>query len=177
MPAGYIPTTTIHAVGQGTNSGTIAEAYVGTDGGVSVYTTNGTYATVDIKYIVSGSVMVDPPPVFADYVVETGSSGNYTWTKWNSGKMELEYINSGVSITNYSTVITGAMYGYYHDLSFPVTFVGSYIPTHTWQIGSGWGFSAGMLQGTSTDCRLFAMGSTQGTQTCSIWAHIVGRWK
>lgn len=52
-------------------------------------------------------MMIIDDAVLADFVVERGSSGSWTWEKWNSGYCEMRYI---AQITVSPTTINGGIY-------------------------------------------------------------------
>jgi hypothetical protein len=60
-----------------------------------------------------------------DYVVAAGTSGNWTYRKWNSGVAECFYFKANHALTNYSvtTQITNGAYRWITgNIPFPITF-------------------------------------------------------
>ncbi len=58
----------------------------------------------------------------ADYVTDTGTSGSWTWRKWDSGKIELRAVNNSVTPAAGGAWGTGTGFTYYYfDVPLPVT--------------------------------------------------------
>ena len=116
----------------------------------------------------------------ADYVVEQGTSGIWTFRKWNSGLAE-------VWLTNHQTLtncpLNGSlMGGYYAQMNnppfgnFPVTFTSTPTVTGHGALGSGLGFATiGVSQTHVT--YVAAAGNDNSTAINRISIKLIGRWK
>ena len=56
-----------------------------------------------------------------DYIVENGSSGNFTWEKWNSGKLLVKYIKT--ETLNNNTQGGGGYFSSHQTISFPTNLI------------------------------------------------------
>ena len=117
--------------------------------------------------------------VVADYVVEQGVSGNWSWRKWNSGIGEcwLQY-NPG----SYTCGTTrGSLYsGGNLTLTFPLTFTST--PSVTGNVSLGTDAYVVWLQfnglGTTTaQVRIVSSGSVAANSNYLISVQVIGRWK
>lgn len=117
----------------------------------------------------------------ADFVVEQGTSGNWTYRKWNSGYAEVDYRVdiSNVKINNSSGQI------YYGDIytqsQLPITF--KEVPccsiSCSFSNTNAWVWLAGKLTTTTFPNCYVARGTSLGTTstTATFSAHITGYWK
>lgn len=111
----------------------------------------------------------------ADYIVEQGTSGIWTYRKWNSGIAEC-WGKHEETKTNYSTV--GGFYAYYGDIKYPFTFVE--IPQYNYnvQIGSGFAMPGSGDMGTTTSgTKWYALATGSKSQLCRVYIYVRGRWK
>ena len=114
-----------------------------------------------------------------DNVVEQGTSGNWTYRKWNSGIGEcwLQY-NPGSYTCG---TARGSLYsGGNLSLTYPITFV-SY-PTVTGNVSLGTDAYVVWLQFTSlgtsaAQCRIVSSGSVAANSNYLISVYVTGRWK
>lgn len=118
--------------------------------------------------------------VKADYVVEQGTSGNWSYTKWNSGKLECWYEGNPGSYT--VGTARGSLYsGGTITYNYPIAFVDDY-PSVTASAMLGttayviWAQSSG-LSLNSVDVRIVASASMAANTNFSIHIHAVGKWK
>lgn len=113
---------------------------------------------------------------FADYVVEQGTSGIWTYRKWNSGIAEC-WGGKAITLSHYAS--TAGFYAYYTDVKFPSGFfVSAPILTYT-----AWIDNALALTGTLTTAltkdglNLYALSNTSGSKPTSWYVDAKGRWK
>ena len=113
-----------------------------------------------------------------DYVVEEGTSGIWTYQKWNSGKAECW----GQKVGSYSVNTSSTAYGGFRSSeishSFPFTFMD--VPFVVATLGSGSNGSwVNNVQGTTTtEVKLFlSSGATQSATDRTIHIHAIGTWK
>ena len=112
-----------------------------------------------------------------DYIVSEGRSGNTYYRKWNSGIMEQWYqVNTTGQAINSAY---GSMYIGTHRWSFPVAFTDLDVVHCSW---FRWGTSAswGSVIGATTtyaELRGHDFYSRGATDTCSIAAYAMGKWK
>lgn len=115
-------------------------------------------------------------PAEADYVVEQGTSGIWTYRKWSSGIAEC-WGKGTKTLSHYSTA--GGFYGYYTDFALPsglFTSITAHVYTST--VGNGFAMSAGgMGASTTTSIRVYALSSISGSRSCAFDMMVKGRWK
>ena len=120
-----------------------------------------------------------------DYIIDkktvTGNNGWLEYRKYNSGRYIIDSRISNLSLTNYSSLNTG-FYAYYYDFDwghngFPSFASVEYEIVFQPEIGTGWAMPGTVLSRTDSKCRLYALGTSSGTQTCAFNIHMAGRWK
>lgn len=112
----------------------------------------------------------------ADYVVEQGTSGIWTYRKWNSGIAECwGEANSGSNISNSSA---GGWYAGSFAVNFPdglfITNPNAFVNIHTW--GTGYHFGSA-YQVTSTGMRVQAIRNDNNSSIMYANIHVIGKWK
>lgn len=111
-----------------------------------------------------------------DYIVEQGTSGNWTYRKWNSGIAEC-WGRLTETKTNYTTV--NGFYGYYGYMYFPEGLFNA--PPVTQYCGmAGSGFTMPALGARKDSERFFVyyfLGTQSGETSVNIEAYSIGRWK
>ena len=113
----------------------------------------------------------------ADYIVEQGTEGIWTWRKWNSGIAECWGVHEG-TYSNYTTCFGG--YGYKTDVINYPTNLFAEIPHQfaSVRIGSGFGiYGSDVNTSTATGTTIYAIGSGSGSSTITAKIHAIGRWK
>ena len=115
--------------------------------------------------------------LIADYVVEQGISGIWTYRKWNSGIVECwGYYEETVS--HYATGLGG--YGYVTSYIPYPTDLFIDIPRHfcSVSIGNGFGVYASDVKVSTKDkTRIFALGTASGSQLLKCQLYSIGKWK
>ena len=108
-------------------------------------------------------------------VVESGTSGIWTYRKWSDGTSECWGIWSGTLSYYYSA--NG--FGGYNSGSIPFpSGVFNASPTVTADGAIGNGFYVGSIPtATSTYVSVIAMGTALGTVSCMFHIHAMGKWK
>ena len=101
----------------------------------------------------------------SDYIIESGTSGNWTYEKWYSGK----YVCRGVfkeTLTHYTVV--GPFYGFVSSLiSYPITFPTTPVLYYNAKVGNGFAIPGGdVTVGTST-CRCYALSTAKDECPCT----------
>ena len=111
--------------------------------------------------------------LIADYVVEQGTSGNWTYRKWNSGIAEC-WGNISGSFT--ISTATGALYYCYSSVTFP-----SRLFTEIEAIDIDAQSNYGVMANTSTSAleglTFYLQCATSVTAQCYISFNVKGRWK
>lgn len=117
-----------------------------------------------------------------DYIIDEGTEGNWTWVKWNSGKMEEWYSEKKtISITGAQvskacfcgTITTG--------LTFPKTFIEA--PNFTYNMSSNSGspahfMSSSYITTTSTGkVNIYRLASGGASPEVNYTLKYIGRWK
>lgn len=113
--------------------------------------------------------------LIADYVVEEGTSGVWTYRKWNSGVMEM-WGEVTQTLTNYTTV-GGVFGGYYSIINLPLSFIDSPHLNYNVNISNGFGIAASAGNTGTNYFRWHGLGTVIGTCSCTVKAHLRGRWK
>lgn len=120
----------------------------------------------------SGDITLPSP---ADYVIETGTSGYWTYRKWNSGISEcwltwtgtLSHYWSGNGLYGYST---GA-------INFPSgLFITTPSITADGAIGSAF-YLGTTIMPSATGVNVAACTTISGQQTCTFHIQVKGKWK
>ena len=154
------------------NSGSIT-ACSGTVGNAStpVYMNGGTITACTPASIISG--------VCADYVVESGKSGIWTYRKWNSGIAECWgiYSASGVNLT--ANHYSGFYYSASISVSLPFTFAAAPVGTYSGGCTDYITFVTPTGQPTTTQARFWIACLDAGAKSCSVSVGMMirGRWK
>lgn len=114
-------------------------------------------------------------PTIADYVVEQGTSGIWTYRKWASGIAECWGIGT-ITMTHYNTF--GGFYGYYTNFALPSgLFTSVTAHNYTATVDSGFAIPAGGQGSSTTTFRVYALASANGSQSCAFDMVVKGRWK
>lgn len=114
--------------------------------------------------------------LIADYIVEQGTSGIWTYRKWNSGVAECWGVHSE-TLTSYTTV--NGFYGYYVDVTLPSDLFTD-IPNiyYSARIGAGFALTGTQTSATtSTKIRVFALSTESGSQSTKWDISCIGTWK
>lgn len=110
-----------------------------------------------------------------DCIVEQGTSGIWTYRKWNSGVAECwgEY---ETTITHYASAFGG--YAYNTSVDYPTgLFISAPQYTYSAKVGSGFALT-GTRTGVSKDyANLYAVCTASGSQATSWDISVKGRWK
>lgn len=115
---------------------------------------------------------VYPSP--ADYVVEEGTSGIWTYRKWNSGVAECWGVPSK-TVSSSGTYIGAYAFSAYFSL--PSGLFKSIIEANANpRIGSGYAIPA-YINAATTQLAVDALANNGGSQTFSVHANVIGRWK
>ena len=110
-----------------------------------------------------------------DFVVKQGTSGIWSYRKWNSGKAECWGTWSG-TLSHYHTI--NGFYAYYTNISFPTgLFNATPVPTYSSGVGSVFAFSGNLGTLSKTDMNCYALASSGGSQSVKFCIHAYGTWK
>lgn len=144
----------------------VGQLYINTTNGDIFKCTAISAPTYTWKPITNQSVVVD-------YVVEEGTSGIWSYKKWNSGIAECWGQWSG-SLTHYSTTLGGYLFA--NTMNLPFTF--SEAPTYTYvgKVGSGAGIPSSLFSST-TQVQFVLLSSLSGSQSVTANLIVNGRWK
>ena len=111
----------------------------------------------------------------ADYVIEQGTDGIWTYRKWNSGVSECWGANT-YSLTHYATV--GTFYGYYTSVTFPTgLFIARPTFLYNTTVSNNFAWAGPVLGLTETGSNVYAIATSSGTQSVSFDMRAKGRWK
>ena len=114
-----------------------------------------------------------------DYVIEQGSSGNWQYTKWNSGKLEQWYHGNPGAYTC-GTKKTSWYVGGDLTFTYPIAFIDTPCINGSVSLGTAayvvlWQFNGFNL--TSCQGRIVADASISSNSNYWIFIHAVGKWK
>lgn len=115
--------------------------------------------------------------LISDYVVEWGTSGIWTYRKWNSGIAECwsKKANSLTGVVS-PVALFGAYYTYVPGISLPFEMIyDSMFVTGNARLGSGIGFLYGGAN-TSTTVNIYVVGN-QATTEILAQINVIGLWK
>lgn len=114
-----------------------------------------------------------------DFVVEQGTSGIWTYRKWNSGIAEC-WGRGSATLSHYTTAGGNGFYGYHTTFSLPTgLFVAGSVPVHTYipTVGTGFAIPASGMASSNTGIHVYALANTSGSQSCTFDITVKGRWK
>ena len=113
----------------------------------------------------------------ADFVVEQGTEGIWTYRKWNSGISECWGIWNG-STTQYASLSYGGAYRV-TGLAYPTNlFISAPILNYSAYLGGAFALTGTIVDTSDASAANFYIQSNQtGTKTTQIRAHAIGRWK
>lgn len=111
-----------------------------------------------------------------DYVVEQGSSGIWTYRKWNSGIAECwGTYTASIAITTSSAAYGGYRSGQITVSNFPFTFVSA--PTITATASGTGGYWVNNIASSTTNVKFYLSGGTSmAAANRSVAFHVVGKW-
>lgn len=122
----------------------------------------------DVKELI-GKILNTP------VVVETGTSGIWTYRKWSDGTAECWGTWSG-SLTNYGTSFGG--YAFYTTVNFPTgLFTDMPVVAYSGTVDSGFALTGTILAGTKDSVNCYAISSVGYTQPVNFYLICKGRWK
>ena len=110
----------------------------------------------------------------ADYVVEQGTSGIWTYRKWNSGIAECWF--QSASWTGVATTAVMGGYWTYASVTLPFNFVSAPAGVADAVTGTGMGFANLVGYSTST-ITIHVVGNQNSKQINVRFAYVIGRWK
>lgn len=111
----------------------------------------------------------------ADYVVEQGTDGIWTYRKWASGVAECwgEY---KTTITHYTSVFGG--YGYNTSVNYPTgLFIAAPQYIYSATVGNGFALTGTKLGNSTVYANVYAVCTSAGSQATSWDISVKGRWK
>lgn len=118
---------------------------------------------------------VDKTQLPADYIIETGTSGIWSYEKWLSGKYVCRTIKTE-ECTHYTTV--NGFYGFFSsNIAYPITFPTSPVVIFNAKIGNGFAIPAGDVAMNQNYCRCYGLSTASGTVYCSWEIEVTGQWK
>lgn len=109
-----------------------------------------------------------------DFIIEQGTSGIWTYRKWNSGNYDAWFMDNELASSNYSA--SGNVYVSDTQYSFTAPFdnitscVGTASSQATWSWGAIWFGDTGWIK-----LKIMAVAGTTAMGRCSL--HITGKWK
>lgn len=127
---------------------------------------------------ITGSKHTVPSPI-ADYVIEQGTSNEWRYRKWNSGKYECWQIKTG----NYAINTSSSAYGGYRSASiaiptFPITFIVPPTVIATSYGGNSLGAWVNHVEPTTTGGTFyFSAGAALAAADRSVAFYVYGAWK
>ena len=115
----------------------------------------------------------------ADFVVEQGTSGNWSYTKWNSGKLECWFSGNPGSYAVSSA--RGSLYsGNFISYTYPIQFISA--PSVTANVtlsASAYAVFTHISSASATGCqiRICSSGSISASSAFLINIYAIGKWK
>lgn len=179
IASGYRPKDTLPFTGHATNSSyvpqSVVNCYVWTSGDITIRCSNanGNYVFISGWYaLADGSA----PITVADYIVEQGTSGNWGYIKWNSGRYEA-WLNDSQSWA--MTSLMGSGVGYYALKSFDISALGFTAIDNIQVTGNCAAFyiSTKVETYSTSSVTLTAMSTGSRTDTVRHFIRIYGKWK
>lgn len=128
----------------------------------------------DWKAIFDKGLIVSGSPL-ADFIIEQGTSGIWTYRKWNSGIYDAWFMNNELGATNYQlcpcgTYVSENQYSFAAPFGNITSYVGTASAHATWSWGAIWGSNTGV------SLRIMSISNVSGSLgRCSLY--ITGKWK
>lgn len=121
--------------------------------------------------------------LIADYVVETGTSGIWTYEKWESGKAECEATQT-LTLSGTGSLWKTPIYGYTNvpQLNYPITFISppNEVVSAKDGVGAFWVYKQAGGNNSTTQASLYALIKvdtfTSGSNA-SLSYIVKGKWK
>lgn len=117
-----------------------------------------------------------------DFVIESGTSGIWTYRKWKNGTLELfgQYSGAPTGSSHYSTI--NSFYAYRVEgitlPSSPGFTNANYVVSANWKIGSGFAIDSGQVASRAkTSFTEYAIASSGSQSSVVINMHVIGKWK
>lgn len=117
-----------------------------------------------------------------DYIVEQGTSGIWTYRKWDSGICDLWGVSTG-SEAPYNGPIYGYWYGHSRTINFPFS-IKDASGSYSVFAGKGWAIPGGNFPYSHTatptaisSSPIYALSSDSGTISVTYKITVHGRWK
>ena len=190
LPLGYRPSRPKTVTQQGSGA-SIWLSSVDANGNVSfsryrsgasyVAATTTVWLNLYLDFLIDDDAWAVTPVTTADYVIEQGTSGIWTYRKWNSGISECWGVYTA-TLTNYASNIgsAGTLYGYKTEsLSFPTgLFIEEPIPTFSAYVGAGFAMTGTITTAISASaCTFYAVATASGSQSTKWYLRAIGKWK
>lgn len=115
--------------------------------------------------------------LIADYVVETGTSGSWKYSKWESGKAECQ-AQLAITKSGNSTTMLG-LNGYVYEsgaIPLPLTFSSTPMALFDGNVGAQNTVIAYSRVSTN-DCAVEMVIGGSGSRVMNISVQVIGRWK
>ena len=112
-----------------------------------------------------------------DYIVEQGTSGIWTYRKWNSGIAECwGTYTASTAITTSSAAYGGYRSGQITAPNFPFTFASA--PTITATSANTGGYWVNNIVSSTTNAKFYlSAGSSMAAANRSVAFHVMGKWQ
>ena len=135
---------------------------------------------VKLAQMTSGDVaeLKEKMASIADFVTENSTSGAFSWSKWNSGKLELRASNLQCSPTRGGTWTSEITY-YYFDVSLPISFIDTNYTVSAVR-SSGATFAViGVAHNSTNSLRVALVIPTPSSDPANLYVDLIitGKWK
>lgn len=108
-------------------------------------------------------------------VVESGTSGIWTYRKWSNGIAECWGVWDG-TLSHYVTF--AGWYGYSKAIGLPTSlFISTPICTYSAYVGNSFGLTGTVTTNTTSNISCFAVANCSGSQTVRFYMRVIGKWK
>lgn len=117
-------------------------------------------------------------PTIADYVVEQGVSGMWTYRKWASGIAEC-WGGKAITLSDYYSHSASGLHGYYTTIEFPSGFfVSPPLVTYSACIDDAFALTGTITNSLTKDgVNVYAVSIVSGSRPTSWYVEAKGRWK
>lgn len=119
---------------------------------------------------------VDKTMMPVDYIIETGTSKDWDYEKWLSGKYVCRKVHK--ENLDYYT-LTNGFYGYHSSsIAYPITFSETPVMMYNCKVGSGFAIPGGDVQTGLSSCMCYALSTySQANAPCAWEIEVTGKWK
>ena len=143
-----------------------------------MYHNNGSSLSVNTNVMYAIKLIQYPRPTgIADYIAEQGTSGIWTYRKWNSGIAECW--GTHTETLTLSTVSSTGLYGAGSSyVNYPSgLFIEEPNTNFSGRVGTGYCLTGTLYQASKDSMKCWVTSQVSGSQSCVFFIRAIGKWK